>query len=142
MLKINGVKLLVFTLVDYDAKFLLEYYKSQHQDNLQSFEKLLRANGKSEKRDCKLLNISARTKTGNKWIIDHERNYSGAMHLVMRRNQLAQISWNRYRFTYYIYLCNLFIAFNALISLFCIFCFSRLLFGFFFLFYYILIFNL
>ena len=30
MLKINGVKLLVFTLVDYDAKFLMEYDKFQH----------------------------------------------------------------------------------------------------------------
>ena len=30
MLKINGVKLLVFTLVDYDAKFLMEYDEFQH----------------------------------------------------------------------------------------------------------------
>ena len=49
----------------------------------------------------------------------------------MRRNWLAQISWSRYRYTDNIYLCNLFIAFNALISLFC-FCvsFSCFLFSF------------
>ena len=29
MLQINDVKLLVFTLVDYDAKFLIEYDKFQ-----------------------------------------------------------------------------------------------------------------
>ena len=79
MLKINGVKLLVFTLVGYDAKFLMEYDLFQHENNVQSFEKLLRANGKSEKRGCKLLNISARTKSGNELIIDHVRNYSGAI---------------------------------------------------------------
>ena len=30
MLKSNDVKLLVFTLVDYDPKFLMEYDKFQH----------------------------------------------------------------------------------------------------------------
>ena len=30
MLQINAVKLLVFILVDYDAKFLMEYDKVQH----------------------------------------------------------------------------------------------------------------
>ena len=59
MLKIDGVELLVFTLVDYEAKFLMEYDKFQHENNLQSFEKLLRAKGKSEKRGYRLLNFSA-----------------------------------------------------------------------------------
>ena len=59
MLKIDGVELLVFTLVDYEAKFLMVYDKCQHENNLQSFEKLLRANGKSEKRGYRLLNFSA-----------------------------------------------------------------------------------
>ena len=46
---------------------------------MQSFEKLLRANGKSEKRGCKLPNISGRTKSGDELIIDHLKNYSGAI---------------------------------------------------------------
>ena len=44
---------------DYGAKFLMEYDKFQHENNLQNFEKLLRANGNSEKMGYRLLNISA-----------------------------------------------------------------------------------